>query len=172
MNNNRMSIIGVILLAVPAVATAYFANAPRYLFRDSTQSALVLTFKHTSHRVHECSEDEKTAYVAGIHNLTHSRNAAVQCGSRERNPVGIRIVMDGKEMAGKEITPLGWRHDSAVFVFEKFIIPPGEHRMELALRDSGKTGADYDYRYEGMVRLEPGKIVVVDFNAGVFQVRG
>ncbi len=170
MKKDRLSIAGIILLAIPAFATAYLSSLPRYTFRNADRSELMLTFKHTSHRVHECAAVEKATYIAGIHNLKHSQNAGALCGGRERHPVGIRLVMDGKVMVNKDIPPLGWRHDSTVFVFEKFIVPPGEHSLVMAMRDSGKTGENYDFRYEGIARFEQGKIVVVDFDDGGFKV--
>ncbi len=166
----KISFWALVVLLVPTAALWLFSTSPRYTFSHSDQSALVLSFKHATRRIHECGEDERAGFVAGMKNLRHSQNAAVQCGSRERFPLELRVAVDGKETLRKEKKPSGWKRDSAVFIFERFYVSPAPHLVEISMNDSGGGGGKYAYRFGETIRFEPGRLVVIYFDGKSFQI--
>jgi len=168
----KVSFWAFVVLLAPTAAVWYFSTSPRYTFRHSAQSALVLSFKHATRRIHECGEEESAGFVAGIRNLKHSQNAAVQCGSRERFPLKVRVAIDGKETLRNEKSPSGWKRDSSVFIFERFYVSPARHLVEISMNDSGVGGGGYAYRFGETIRFEPGRLVVIYFDGKSFQISG
>lgn len=163
----KPSLMAVLALAVPAVAVALLSTWPRYRFKNSDMSALVVSFKHSSKRVHECTEEERGAFLSHLRNPRYGENVAVQCGSRERLPVALRVALDGVVVARGEILPSGWRRDSAVYVMEKVVVAPGAHRVEVTVREGGEHGRYYDAE----VGFPDGKIVRMDFDGERFFIR-
>ena len=164
MEKQRLTPLGIFVLLLPGIAVAYFSTSPRYVFKHSNESGLAISLKHTTKRKHPCTDEERAEYLAKIRNLKHSRNVGAQCGSRERFPMDIKVDLDGAEIWKKEITPSGLSKDSVIYVFEKFFLTPGRHRLDVAIRDSGGDKDHYDYRYDGIVDFGLGKLTMVGFN--------
>lgn len=168
----KVSFWALVVLLAPTAAVWYFSTSPRYTFRHSAQSALVLSFKHATRRIHECGEEERAGFVAGIRNLRHSQNASVQCGSRERFPMELTVAVDRKETLRRERSPSGWKRDSAVFIFERFYVSPSMHLVEISMNDSGGGGGGHDYRFVQNIRFEAGRLVVIYFDGKSFKIGG
>ena len=162
-----LSIPAIVILFLAAAPIAYFSTEPRYTFRHWDESALVVSFKQTGKRLHECTPEEAAKYVGKIKNLKHSTNAGIQCGSRRRHSVDLTVAIDGKAALSRKVAPSGWQGDSAAFIFQRFYLPPAAHRVELTMRDGGPDSPPYTY--SGDIRFEPGKQVVIDFNGSEFQ---
>jgi hypothetical protein len=62
------------------------------------------------------------------------------------------------------VPPAGLSKDGASTVYARFPLPAGEHRLSVKLNDSVRE-AGFNYTRDEQVRLVPGQIVVVDFNA-------
>ncbi|MBI3581359.1 MAG: hypothetical protein HY098_04685 [Nitrospinae bacterium] len=169
---DKVSFWALAVLLAPTAAVWYFSTSPRYTFRHSAQSALVLSFKHATRRIRECGDEESAGFVAGMSNLKHSQNAGVQCGSRERFPLEIRVAIDGNEALRKEKKPSGWKRDSAVFIFEKFYVSPGRHLVEISVNDSGGGGGGLAFRFGETISFEPGRLVVIYFDGKSFLIGG
>lgn len=163
-----LSIPAIVILFLAAAPIPYFATGPRYTFRHWDESALVVSFKQTGKRLHECTDEEKALYVGKIKNLKHSKNASIQCGSRRRHSVDLTVAIDGKAALARNIAPSGWQGDSAAFIFQRFFLPPATHRIEVTMRDGGPDSPPYTY--SGEIHFEPGKQVVIDFNGSEFLV--
>ena len=162
-----LSIPAIINLFLAAAPIPYFATEPRYTFRHHDESALVVSFKQTGKRMHECTREEAAKYVGNIKNLKHSTNAGIQCGSRRRHSIDLTVAIDGTPALSKKVEPSGWQGDSAAFVFQRFFLPPATHMVELTMRDGGPDSPPYTYK--GELRFQPGKQVVIDFNGSEFQ---
>ncbi len=162
-----LSIPAIVILCLAAAPIPYFATEPRYAFRHRDEAALVVSFKQTGKRLHECTQEEKALYVGKIKNLKHSTNAGIQCGSRRRHSVDVTVAIDGNAVLARKIAPSGWQGDSAAFVFQRFYLTPSTHRIELTMRDGGPDSPPY--AYSGDIHFESGKQVVIDFNGSEFQ---
>jgi hypothetical protein len=166
MKIEKLSILALTAMLLASLPVAYFSTAPRYKFRHSDESALVVSFKHAGKKVRVCTPDELANYLLGVRNLKHTGIVGANCGSRKRHSVGLSVVVDGRTILVKELKGSGWSGDGAVFIFEKFFLSPSAHRVEISMRDDGENGRPH--KYDDVVRFEPGKMVVIDFNGSVF----
>ena len=173
MGKERLTVLGIILLILPGLVAAYFSTSPHYTFRHSNESGFTVSFKHTTKRKHECTEKERAEYVAGFRNLKAAQKATVKCGSRERFPLALRIVVDGREILKKEAPPAGLRKDSAMFIYERFYLVPALHHVEVHMDDAcGGADGKYAFNYAGEIPFEQGGLVVIDFDGASFKVKG
>ena len=62
------------------------------------------------------------------------------------------------------VPPAGLSKDGPSTVYARFPVPAGEHRLTVKLNDSVRM-PDFNFTRDEQVRLSPGQIVVVDFNA-------
>jgi len=71
--------------------------------------------------------------------------------------------MDGQLLARRVAAPSGLSKDGASTLYERFVVPAGEHRLSIKFNDSVRS-AGFNYVREERVQLKPGQVVVVDFN--------
>lgn len=167
-----LSVSALLVLAVPAVIAVLFSDFPRYRFNAENRAALIVSFKHTTPRIHECGPEEMREFLTGRSwKPRHMQKAVAGCGSRERRPMGLVVKIDGRAVMSREITPSGWRHDAAIFVFEKFFVDAGTHTVEVAMRDDGKQEGDYPYAMARELTFHPRGVIAVDFEKPRFTAR-
>lgn len=161
--------LAFLILGAPAAISAYFADNPHYHYYHETDAALVVSFKHTTPRIHECTPEEMKAFLAGLAwKPKHMQKAGLSCGSRERHNLDLLVKVDGRTVHEKATVPSGWRHDASVFLFEKFMVGAGPHKVEVYVRDTGAAGADYPYAYTEVIDFPPLGVVAVDFQKPSF----
>lgn len=150
-----------------AAAIGYFSTAPVYKHLESDQALVKLSFRHAAQRKGACRErtDEELAKLQ-----TNMRVRKV-C-PRERADVVVELEVDGKPMVQAVLSPSGITHDSAATIYRRFSIPAGTHRFTARLKDA--VEGDFGYQAEKTFTLEPGRVLVIDFNAtaGGFTFRG
>ena len=62
-------------------------------------------------------------------------------------------------------SPTGLSKDGASAVYERLVVPAGEHRITVRLSDDVRA-RDHAYQHESTVKLVPGQVLVIDFDAG------
>jgi hypothetical protein len=62
------------------------------------------------------------------------------------------------------VPPSGLSKDGASTVYERFVVRAGDHELAVKLSDSVRV-TGFNYTKEQRVRLDPGRILIVDFNA-------
>jgi hypothetical protein len=121
-------------------------------------SELVVTFKHpgqVSERSRAVSKEEleKTP--------VHMRRAVIH--DRERAPVRMRVLVDGRAVIDRVYQPKGlWRDGNSVAV-EAIAVPPGAHAVEVAIGDTHEQ-QEWNHRMSQRLEFTPAARRVVSFD--------
>ncbi|MDH5656834.1 MAG: hydrogenase iron-sulfur subunit, partial [Spirochaetia bacterium] len=84
--------------------------------------------------------------------------------SRERLPVQLTVLLDGKIISEKIYKPAGIKKDGIVYVLDKNYVSPGIHEIHLKLQEmDGETIInEIDFQYKD--NLESGNVYFLDFD--------
>ncbi len=161
-----LGIGGIIVLALPVILVLFLSSKPFYEFRGSEGSGLIVAFKAITDKSHICTKEEVEAFleVQSHNERKHLRRRANACGSRDRVPLGLLVRLDGKVLMDRVYFPSGLRRDGNTFVFKKFFVSAGEHKLEVAIRDTKKGLTEYDHTLSKTVDFKKLKFVVLDFD--------
>ena len=147
------------LLYVPfMVLIGYLSTGPAYRHLDSGEALVRLSFSHAGSRVSEC----RRRTPEELAKLSPNMRAPLDC-PRERSPVTVELEMDGKLVYRAVAPPSGLRRDLASTFYWRRTVAAGAHRFTARLKDKREGG--FDYGREIAVTLEPGRVLVIDFNA-------
>ena len=148
------------LLYVPFMALiGYFSTGPAYRHLDPGAALVRLSFSHAGARVSECRQRTPEELAK----LSPNMRAPLDC-PRERSPVAVELELDGELVYRAVAAPSGLRGDLASTVYWRRAVPAGPHRFTARLKD--KREGDFNYVKEIAVTLEPGRVLVIDFNPG------
>ena len=82
---------------------------------------------------------------------------------RQRSPVTVELALDGQLLARRVAAPSGLSRDGASTLYERFGVPAGAHQLSVKFNDSARA-AGFNYTRDERVHLQPGQVLVVDFN--------
>ncbi|MCZ7565351.1 MAG: hypothetical protein M5U08_17520 [Burkholderiales bacterium] len=125
----------------------------------SDRALVRLSFSHGAQPIAPCRERSEEELAK----LPPNMRVKTVC-PRERSPVKVEIEMDGVPLYAITAAPAGLKRDGAATVYRRTPIPAGRHTFRARLAD-GPDGA-FTYAAEQTVDLAPGKVLVIDFNAG------
>ena len=146
------------LLYVPfMVLIGYFSTEPAYRHLDPGEALVRLSLSHAGSRVGECRQRTPEELAK----LPPNMRAPLDC-PRERSPVTVELEMDGALVYRIVATPSGLRRDLASTVYWRRAVSAGAHRFTARLKD--KREGDFNYIKEIAVTLEPGRVLVIDFD--------
>jgi hypothetical protein len=74
------------------------------------------------------------------------------------------VDVDGKRALERVAVPTGLSKDGAAAVYERLVVPAGERRLSVRM-SSDRRARDKPYQREAQVRLVPGQVLVIDFDA-------
>ncbi|MBI5344403.1 MAG: hypothetical protein HZB21_02750 [Deltaproteobacteria bacterium] len=158
----------IILILIPAAAIPVFSEF-FYTFSPPDAAVLKVSIKHSGKREVECDDigiikEEAEAYRKMLKESHQARMRLKKLGncSRARHSVLAELVIDGKKTLGGSFSPGGIYKDSASFVYAKIPVPPGAHKIEFMMNDSGKEGFDYMLKEEAA--FSRGRIRVIGFD--------
>ena len=140
-----------------ALIVGYFVTSPAYTYHDLDKALLKLSFTHAGHRKEECRQLTADEIAALPPNMRLTQECA-----RERVPVHIKLIMDGKTLANETLLPSGFWHDGASTAYMRFSVNAGRHILSACLRDSPRTEG-CDYQREAEITIKPKQNYVVDF---------
>jgi len=151
--------VQVLLYVAFGAAIGYFSSRPTFEVMPPDQALVRLSFSHGAKPVAPCRErsDEELA------KLPPNMRVKLEC-PRERAPVKVEVEMDGKPLYAIVAAPAGIRRDGASTVYRRLPVAAGRHVFKARLSDlpDGK----FDYTAEEVVELAPGRVLLIDFNAG------
>jgi hypothetical protein len=148
-----------LLYAAFVAAIGAFASWPIYHQVPESSAQIKLSFNHSGARVEDC----RKLTAEELSKLPSNKRRPFNC-SRERLPVTIQLMIDGKPIYEAVLRPGGLSSDGPAQTYEKFIVPAGKHVIEARLRDSKRTeGFDYESRFEA--ELAPWQNLAIDFKA-------
>ncbi len=140
-----------------AYGLGYFSNSPSYTYYDPDMALIMVSFSHASERKDECRPYTKEETAA----LAPNMRRPMDC-PRERVPVHVEIIMDGKTMLNKSYNPTGLAKDGSASIYERIPVKPGQHQLIAKLRDSHRQDG-FDYESNISFSLNPKELFVIDF---------
>ena len=147
-----------LLYGLFALIIGYFSSSPPYRHLPADQALIKLSFSHEGKLVSEC----RPRTAEELAKLAPNMRAPMDC-PRGRSPVSVEIDLDGTPAYRHVATPSGLSRDGASTVYHRIAVHSGEHRLAIRLNDDARA-AGFNYRREETVNLEPGKVLVIDFN--------
>jgi ferredoxin/coenzyme F420-reducing hydrogenase delta subunit len=125
-------------------------------------SELVVTFKHAgqvSENCREFSEEEKAQRPA------HMRRDRI-C-DRERASVRMRVRVDGERLHQASYPPTGIWGDGNSSAVERIPLPPGDHRIQIAIGDSTDP-QEWSYQMDEVLRFssDARRVLIFDRRSG------
>ncbi len=136
----------------------YFSAAPAVRLLDENEAVLTIAFAHAGQLREPCrklSQEELNA-------LAPNMRALEDC-PRERSPVTIEALLDGKLVYRDVLDPPGLFDDGGVDVYYSAKIPAGEHRLTLRMNDSLRIEG-FNYEMERPVYIDPARVLLVGFD--------
>ncbi|MBL8352464.1 MAG: hypothetical protein JNL87_19375 [Burkholderiaceae bacterium] len=149
----------VLLYALFAAVIGVFSRWPVYHHLAADQALIKVSFTHTGKPVAEC----RKLSDAELARLPPNMRAPVSC-PRERSPVTVEVDIGGAPALRRSAPPSGLSRDGASALYQRLVVPAGEHRIAVRLNDDARQ-AGFTYRRELSVRLAPAQVLVIDFDA-------
>ncbi len=154
----RYAAQGALYVAFGA-ALGYFSSYPVFQVLPPDQALVRLSFSHGAQPVSPCRERS----AEELAKLAPNMRVKTVC-PRERSPVKVEIEMDGKPIYQITARPAGLKRDGAATVYRRLPVVAGKHVFKARLAD-GPDGK-FTHVADATVDLAPGKVLVIDFNAG------
>jgi hypothetical protein len=153
--------------AAVALLFGYFSSAPAYAPVPPDQALIKLSFVHgAQQRRGDC----RRLSPEELAKLAPNMRKATEC-PRERLPVTVELELDDELLYAATLPPTGLSGDGPSRAYQRFVVPPGQHRLVARLRDTARTEG-LDHVRETGIELRPGQSLAVDFNpvAGNFKL--
>lgn len=148
-----------LLYGIFALAIGVFSQWPPYHHLGPTEALVKLSFVRVGKPVGDC----RALSEAELARLPPNMRTPTVC-PRERSPVLVQVAIDGRPVLARTAPPSGLRKDGASAVYERIVVPAGERRIAVQLSDDVRA-REAPYRREETVRLAPGQVLVIDFDA-------
>lgn len=149
-----------LLYGLFALVIGVFSQWPPYRHLDPGQALIKLSFVRVGKPVGDC----RVLTEAELAKLPLHMRSPTVC-PRERSPLKVELAIDGRPVLERSAPPTGLKKDGASAVYERLVVPAGEHRIAVQLSDDVRA-REAPYRRNGTVRLAPGQVLVIDFDAG------
>lgn len=148
-----------VVYTIIAVATGYFASRPQIHLLPPEAAQIKLNLAHSAQRTKEC----RKLTSAEIAKLPPNERRPNTCG-RERVPMQVQLVLDGRELYEDTVEPIGLSADGPARVYKKFTVPSGRHQIVARLKDRLGDEA-FDYENNAEIDLKPGQSLAIEFKA-------
>lgn len=142
-----------------AVVLGYFSDTPTFTHFPPDLALIKLSFTHGGKPKGECRRLTAEELAA----LPQSMRKPLDC-PRERLPLLVDLRLDGAPLYHAWLLPSGLASDGPSYVYQRFAVESGSHRLAARLRDSAREEG-FDYVREIEVTLVPGQNFVIDFRS-------
>src|ERR1035437_9920898 len=138
----------------------YFSTSPAYNHLPPDEALIKLSFSHAGQHIGACRErtPEELAKLP-----MYQRKVTTLC-PRERVGVVVELEMDGKQLYNAILEPGGLSHSSISSIYRRIPVKAGIHTLKASLNDNG--GDHFNYVHEETLNLDPGRIMLIDFQDG------
>jgi len=151
----------IVIYALFAGLIVFFSSRPSYNYFPAEQALVKLSFAHGAKQKGECRKRTREE----LQKLAPNMRKPMLC-PRERLPVYVELLVDGKVIYQASLPPTGLSRDGPSRVYERLVISAGRHDLTARLRDTARdTGFDYE-RTEHL-DLKPGHSLAIDFRADI-----
>jgi len=136
----------------------YFSTSPPIHLIDKGESILTIAFAHAGKIRKPC----RKLTQAELMKLPPNMRKPEDC-PRERSPIIIEAMLDGKIIYNQTMQPPGIFHDGSVDIYFSKKIPAGKHRFEVRMDDSVRKPG-FNYVFEQNINIKPAHILLVEFD--------
>jgi hypothetical protein len=148
-----------VLYGAFAATLGWFSTFPAFEPLPPGHALIRVSLNHAGQRKAAC----RTRSPEELARLAPNMRATEDC-PRERAPVLVKVELDGKSVADIVAIPAGLSRDGASVAYRRIPVPAGTHRIRVALADD--AAGTFDRVREEELRLDPGRVLVVDFEPG------
>ena len=146
-----------LLYAVAALAIGAFSCWPEYRQLAPDAALVKLSFSHAAQRREPCAQ------LSAAESARLPINMRLRTGcSRDRWPVTVELVVDGRLLYRGTHRPAGLHADGPSTIYRRFAVAAGRHALTVRIRDTGRA-VGYDYEASRDLSLRPGQSFVVEF---------
>ncbi len=149
------------LLAITALtgAVAVFAGWPPYHHLPPDQAVVKVSLRHAGALVGEC----RTLPAEELEKLPPNMRAPQVC-PRERSPLVLELDLNGRRVVDATVAAQGLHADGRAVFYRRLKVPAGPVHVEVRMKDDVRQ-TDFPYRDALETTLEPGRALIVDFDA-------
>lgn len=147
------------VLAAAVALIGYFSDSPAYHRFNAEEAQILLSLSHGGKPKGGC----RVLSAKEIAETAKNMRRPTVC-PRERLPVTVEILVDGRRLFHEAVPPGGLAGDSPSRIYQRFSMPTGRHSLTMRLRDSARTEG-FDYERTADVDLAPRQRLVIDFHA-------
>jgi len=142
-----------------AFGTGALASWPAWRLLGPEQAVISLSLRHAAKTQVEC----KPLTAEEMISLKPNMRRPVGC-PRERWPVYVELLRDGRLLYRGEHAPAGLWNDGPSTVLERIVVPRGPQALTVRLRDTGRREG-FDYQQEIRADLAAAQNFVIEFRA-------
>lgn len=154
---NPVVLIGQVLFyGLFAVLIGYFSTSPTFTHIDPGLALVKLSFSTQAEPVGEC----RNRTPEELAKLAPNMRAPRIC-PRERSPIKVNVVLDGKPLFEGSALPAGLSKDGLSTLYRRFEVPAGEHTLSVKMNDNVNI-PDFNHVREEKINLKPAQILVID----------
>jgi hypothetical protein len=139
-------------------AVAAFADWPVYRQIPAGDGVVVLAFVHGAARLGECRRLTQEELAKLPPNMRRPQDCP-----RGRRTLALELDVDGRRVYQANLPPTGIAGDGPARVYQRFVLPAGDHDIAVRMRDRAETG--FDYQHKARVSLAPDQMFVIDFRS-------
>ncbi len=155
MSRTTRLILGTIATTAVIAGVAALSAWPSHRTIPEGTGVLKLSFSHGGER----SCRERTA--AELAKLPPNMRRTEIC-DRRRPPVYVELDLDGETVLRALLPPSGIAGDGPSRVYQRFVLPAGEHDVAIRLRDTTRAEG-FDYAAERRISLAAEQSFAIDF---------
>ncbi len=149
-----------LLYAAFALVVGYFSTSPPFRLLADDEALLRLSLMHPGRPKGDC----RTRTPEELAKMSPQMRTPLDC-PRERSPVLVRVELDGRTVIDASFAPAGLRRDGASAGYRRLPIRAGQHTLRVQLNDDARR-SDFPYERVETLDVQPGQIVLIDFNPG------
>ncbi len=145
----------LVVLAV-TVGTVALSDWPVYRRTPEGTGVVMLSFVH-----HAVRDECRRRTPEELAKLPPNMRKPQEC-PRGRKPLYVEFDIDGRLAFKASLPPTGIAGDGPSRVYQRFVLPVGQHELAVRMRDTARTEG-FDHQRAERVALGPDQMLVVDY---------
>jgi len=146
-----------IVIAALFAGVVTLADWPTYAVIPNGSGVVMLTFVHGADRRGEC----RRLSPEEIAKLPPNMRRVQDC-PRGRRPIYVELDVDGRSVFQASLAPTGIAGDGPSRVYQRFVLPAGNHELAVRMRDTARSEG-FDHERRDRVALAPEQMLVIDY---------
>jgi len=136
----------------------YFSFQPAIRVIEDDEAIVTIAFAHAGDLRESCRKISQEELMK----LPPNMRKPEEC-PRERSPVVIEALLDGKVIFNESMQPPGIFKDGSINIYYTSRIPAGKHHFEIKMDDSVRVEG-FNHSVAQDVDIKPAQILLVEFD--------